>query len=203
LIAVETKITGEGYVGIPSFRVSFQIQNVGNDPIILPRVYYELFTGSDGNFLGSGEAFKRGPGDSETDMIYLCPNCDTGVASIFELDDRKIGLVEKARAGEDARFRVNLYANARIRVIGQEGDEKTTYKRLTSKVETSVPEEEWEAWLGEWLADQRVLLVRRETLDRLDRALEAYDMSDYDQLIQALVTSAGQFDTREKEGAHA
>ncbi len=188
MISVEAKITGDGYIGVPSFRASFWLTNLSDAEINLRRIYYELFIGTDGQFLGGGEAFKRGHGDSETDMIYLCPKCkDIGVASIFELSDQKIGIIEKSRAGKDAVFRLNVYGDANIRYLNKEESQEFSYKRLSVKVDASVPKEEWESWLDSWMANQRVLLVKKETLEKLDKALKKHGKADYDQLIHELV----------------
>jgi len=188
LISVEAKITGDGYVGIPSFRASFWLTNPTEAVVMLRRIYYELFVGTNGQFLGGGEAFKRGPGDSETEVIYLCPKCkDIGVASIFELSDQKIGIIERSRAGKDAVFRLNVYGDAGIRYLDKEESQEFSYKRLSVKVDAKVPKEEWEKWLDSWMANQRVLLVKKETIEKLDEALRKYSKVDYDQLIQELI----------------
>ena len=188
MISVEAKITGDGYIGVPSFRASFWLTNLTDAVIMLRKIYYELFIGTDNQFLGGGEAFKRGSGDSETDMIYLCPKCkDIGVASIFELSDQKIGIIERSRAGKDAVFRLNVYGDANIRYLNQEESQEFSYKRLSVKVDATVPKEEWEKWLDSWMSNQRVLLVKKETLEKLDKALKKHGKADYDQLIQELV----------------
>jgi len=188
LISVEARITGDGYVGIPSFRASFWLTNPTEAVVMLRRIYYELFVGTNGQFLGGGEAFKRGHGDSETEVIYMCPKCENiGVASIFELNDQKIGIIERSRTGKDAVFRLNVYGDAGIRYLGKEESQEFSYKRLSVKVDATVPKEEWEKWLDSWMANQRVLLVKKETIEKLDEALRKHSKADYDQLIQELI----------------
>ncbi len=187
MIAVKAGITGDGYVSLPSFRISLWLHNPGAENLLVPKLYYELFVEPGGDFLGSGQAFKRGEGDSATTVMYLLPKCkEVGVASIFELDDKKIGLIERARAGNDALFRIDVYGDVRVLAPGKEGHRETNYKRLSIKVDATVPKEEWEKWLDSWMAGQRVLLVKKETLEKLDEALTKHNKADYDQLIQEL-----------------
>jgi len=184
------KITGDGYPGIPSFKVSLWLNNQGDETLILGRLYYELFVVPGREFLGSGEAFVKGNGDNPTTVLYLDPHGEmTGVASTFELDERKIGIVDKARADKDATFQANIYGDARVCQVDGDGHEKTIYVKLSGTCEATVPREEWVRWVDSWMNNQRILLVNKQTFQKLNDALLKRDGLGYDDVIQELFSA--------------
>jgi hypothetical protein len=188
MIAMKAKMTAGHYEGIPSLRTYLWLSNTTEAVVILTRIYYELYVESDHQFLGFGEAFKRDTDDSETGTVYMCPKCEgIGVDSIFELSDQKIGIIEKSRAGKDAQFKFIVFLDARIRYLDNEDSQEFSNERLIEKVDVTVPKEEWEPWLDSWMANKRVLLVKKETLEKLNEALSKRNKADYDDLIQELV----------------
>jgi len=188
MVSIETTITGDGYAGIPSFKLSLWLGNQGDETLILSRLYYELFTEPANNFLGSGEALMRGEGDNLVTVMRLFPQGEiSGMASIFKLDERVIGIIDQARAGEDARFRINVYGDVRACQVDNEGRETTIYKKLELTSHATVSKNEWEKWVDSWINDQRVIMLSKKTVEKLDEILKKLDKKDYDQVIQGLI----------------
>lgn len=202
MIPVEAKITGGGYRGVPSLRIEFLLSNQGDETAILQRLYYELFVKPAGDFLGSGQAYKPAEGDNMQPAAYLAPHGDKlELRSMFALDDRTIGMIEKSRAGGDVEFRIGVYGDTRVVQSNKEGGQVTNYKRLEAKVEITMQREEWEKSVSSWTDDQSILVVKKQTMEKLKEASRKHKKEDYDQLIQELLDTQKKADAQ--KGAEA
>jgi len=189
LISVQPIITGDGYIGVPSFRITFKLGNNSKAVIQMRRIFYELFVGNPEQFIGGGEAFKRGEGDNDIDLIYMCAECkDIRVASIFELTEQKIGIIENSIEDENIYFKLNVYGDAGIRYIEDEDNHEFTYKRLKATESVSISRSEWDDWMKAWGRDKRVVLVKEETFIKMQAVAEKLGTHDYDELLQKILS---------------